>query len=95
MAAREMGPSVFEPKRRPLRLIRMQGKVTTVKWLKRYAIGFMIALTFFTWANAYPDGVKNMKFGAVIVTAALWPIAVPIVLGGSAADLMREHNVLE
>ena len=65
-----------------------------MKWLKRYAIGFLIALFFFTWANAYPDGGKNMKFGPVIVAAALWPITVTIVLGGSTASLMRDHNVL-
>ena len=65
-----------------------------MKWFKRYAIGFLIALFFFTWANADADDPKNTKFGSIIVAAALWPVTVTMVLGGSAASLMREHNVL-
>jgi len=64
-------------------------RYTTVKWLKRYAIGFLIALFFFTWADSHPDGSKSLRMGSVIVAAALWPITVTIVLGGSAADLMQ------
>ena len=60
-----------------------------MKWLKRYAIGFLIALLFFTWANAFPDGAKGFKMGPVIVAAALWPITGTIVLGGSIASLMQ------
>ena len=60
-----------------------------MKWLKRYAIGFLIALLFFTWADSYPDGVKSLRMGPVILTAALWPITGIIVLGGSAATIMQ------
>ena len=60
-----------------------------MKWFKRYAIGFLIALFVFTWADSSRDGFKNARLGGVLIMATFWPISAAVVLGGTVAEIMQ------
>ena len=62
-----------------------------MNWFKRYALSCLIALFVFSGIDSYkrPD---DMRLGAVVVSAAVWPVFVAIVLGSCAGDAVREIN---
>ena len=62
-----------------------------MKWLKRYAIGGLIALVVLAAGDGYKHPDADLRVGAIVIVAAIWPIVAAIfvgnVVGGVARDL--------
>jgi hypothetical protein len=60
-------------------------------WTKRYAISFLLALFVLSARDAYRHPTNDVRIGAVIVVAAIWPVALAIVVGWTVGEAVREH----
>jgi len=60
-----------------------------VSWFKRYLVSCLIALFIF---EGYLRPSDNMRVGAVVVSAALWPAFAAIIVGGSVGGVVRDHQ---
>jgi hypothetical protein len=61
-------------------------------WLQRYAITCLVALFAFTAWDAYSRPNHEVRVGAVIVLAVVWPIAVTIAAGSAVGEMARERT---
>ncbi|KGJ69943.1 hypothetical protein BJA5080_04292 [Bradyrhizobium diazoefficiens SEMIA 5080] len=61
-----------------------------MSWKKKYAIGCLIALFVFTAMDSYDRPNRDVRFGAVIVMAAVWPVTVSVILGGAVGGMVRD-----
>jgi len=61
-----------------------------VKWLKRYAISCLIAMFVLAALDGYHRPGKDMRVGAIITVAAVWPIVAAIVVGSSVGEAARD-----
>jgi hypothetical protein len=62
-----------------------------MSWKKKYAISCLIALFAFAAMDAYNRPGKDVRFGAVVVTAAVWPIILSIAFGSALGEMVRER----
>jgi hypothetical protein len=60
-------------------------------WTKRYAISFLLAVFVLSASDAYRHPTDGPRTGAVIVVAAIWPVALAIVVGWTVGEAVREH----
>jgi membrane-associated phospholipid phosphatase len=58
-----------------------------MSWKKKYAISCLIALFAFAAIDAYHHPGKDVRVGAVVVTAAVWPITLSIAFGSALGDM--------
>ena len=63
-----------------------------MKWLKRYAISCLIALFVLAALDGYHRPGKDLRVGAIITVAAVWPIVAAIVVGSSVGEVAREMH---
>ncbi|MHC2578999.1 hypothetical protein ACVI1J_009288 [Bradyrhizobium diazoefficiens] len=66
-----------------------------MSWKKKYAIGCLIALFAFTAMDSYDRPDRDVRFGAVIVMAAVWPVTVSVILGGAVGEMVRDGLLSE
>ena len=59
-----------------------------VKWLKRYAIGFLIALFVLAGIDGYKRPGGEPRFSAILMAAA-WPIVITIAVGSTIGEAAR------
>ena len=59
-----------------------------MKWFKRYAIGFLIALLVLAGVDGYKGGPGH-SIGATMLMAAAWPIVITMAVGGTIGDVVR------
>jgi len=67
-------------------------RYSAVKWLKRYAIGCLIALFLGSCVESYKRPDHDVRIGAVVLVAVAWPVVVAMVCGSSAGEVLREMN---
>jgi hypothetical protein len=60
-------------------------------WTKRYAVSFLLALFVLSGIDAYKRPANDLRTGAVIVAAAVWPVVLAIVLGWTVGEVARER----
>jgi hypothetical protein len=60
-----------------------------VNWFKRYLVGCLIALFALAAIEAH-DRPGNVRYGSVIVMAAVWPMTLSIVMGAVVGEMVRE-----
>ncbi|AJA63426.1 hypothetical protein BJA01nite_02760 [Bradyrhizobium japonicum] len=65
-------------------------RFSVMSWKKKYAIGCLTAMFVFTAMNSYDRPNRDVPFGAVIVMAAVWPITVTLILGGTVGEMVRD-----
>ncbi|OPZ00021.1 hypothetical protein A5906_24125 [Bradyrhizobium sacchari] len=61
-----------------------------MKWLKCYAIGFVVATFALTAMQSYSRPGQDQRTAAVIAMAAVWPITAAVVLGGSIGEVASD-----
>ena len=62
-----------------------------MKWLKRYAIGFIITTFVLAGMQAYRHpGKEEQGLGAAVLLGAVWPIAAAVMLGGCVGELASD-----
>jgi len=61
-----------------------------MKWLKRYAIGCLIALFVFAGVDGYHRPGKDMREGAIIVAAVGRPITTAIIFGSTVGEIVSD-----
>ena len=59
-----------------------------MKWLKRYAIGFLIALFLLAGIDGYKRPGGEPRFSAILVAAA-WPIVITFAVGSTIGEVAR------
>jgi hypothetical protein len=59
-------------------------------WIKRYAVGFLLALCVLSGIDAHKRPVEGVRFGSVIMMAAAWPMTLAIVVGGTVGGVVRD-----
>ena len=64
------------------------GRYFEVKRLKRYAIGFLIALFVLAGMDGYKRPGGEPRFSAILVAAA-WPIVITIAVGSTIGEGAR------
>ena len=57
---------------------------------KRYAVSCLIALFVFAGIDGYQRPGEDPRFGAILVTAAVWPVVAAIAVGGAIGAVTRE-----
>jgi hypothetical protein len=62
-----------------------------MSWKKKYAISCLIALFAFAAIDGYKNPGKDLRVGAVVVTAAVWPITLSLALGSALGEMVRER----
>ena len=67
------------------------GRYHDVSWMKRYAISCLIALFIFSGIESYKRPAADIRVGALVVLAAVWPVAVAIAAGSAVGEVMRER----
>jgi hypothetical protein len=60
-------------------------------WTKRYAISCLLAVFVLSARDAYKHPTNDLRTGAVIVVAAVWPVALAIVVGWTVGEVARER----
>ena len=63
-----------------------------MKFFKRYAVSCLVALFVFAAIDGYNRPGQDPRFGAILVTAAVWPIFSAVVVGGSIGAVTRERS---
>jgi len=63
-----------------------------VSWFKRYLVSCLIALFIFSGIEGYLRPSDDMRIGAVVVSAALWPAFAAILVGGAVGEVVRDHQ---
>jgi hypothetical protein len=63
-----------------------------MSWKKKYAIGGLIALFAFAAMDSYDRPNRDVRFGAVLVMAAVWPVTVSVILGCAVGEMVRENG---
>ena len=61
-----------------------------MKWLKCYAVGFIVTAFAITGMQSYNRPGKDQRIAGTIVMAAVWPLTVAIVLGGSIGEVASD-----
>jgi hypothetical protein len=62
-----------------------------VNWFKRYVVGCLIAVLFFAAVDSYykqPD--EGMRYGAILLASAGWPVVAAIVVGSTIGDIVHD-----
>ena len=62
-----------------------------MSWIKKYAISCLIAMFALAASDAYHHPGKDVRFGAVVLVAAVWPIVLSIIVGSTVGDIIRER----
>ena len=63
-----------------------------MKCFKRYAVSCLVAMFVFAAIDGYNRPGQDPRFGAILITAAVWPVFAAIVVGGSIGDVTRQRN---
>jgi len=61
-----------------------------VKWLKCYAVGFIVTAFAITGMQSYNRPGKDQRIAGTVVMAAVWPLTAAIVLGGSIGEVASD-----
>ena len=62
-----------------------------MNWFKRYVVGCLIAVVFFAAVDSYykpPD--EGMRYGAILLASAGWPVVAAIVVGSTIGDIVHD-----
>jgi|HubBroStandDraft_6_1064221.scaffolds.fasta_scaffold1511930_2 hypothetical protein len=62
-----------------------------MSWIKKYAISCLIALFALAAIDAYHHPGNDVRVGAVVLVAAVWPIALSIIVGSAVGEIIRER----
>ena len=65
-------------------------RYSAVKWLKRYALSYLIVLFIFSGLDSYRHPTNDVRWGALAAVAAVWPVVLAIAFGSTAGETMRE-----
>jgi hypothetical protein len=60
-----------------------------MSWKKKYAISFLIVLFASAAIDTYHRPGKDVRVGAIVLVAAVWPIALSIIAGAAVGDVIR------
>jgi hypothetical protein len=58
--------------------------------IKRYAISCLVAVFAFSAIDAYRHPTHDVRIGAILVTAAIWPVTLAIAFGSALGAVVRE-----
>ena len=61
-----------------------------MKWFKVYAIGCLIWLVLGGISDGYRHPGQDMRYGAIIVVAAGWPIATAVIVGSTIGEIASD-----
>jgi hypothetical protein len=61
-----------------------------VSWFKRYLVSCLIALFIFSGIEGYLRPSSDMRVGAVVISAAVWPVFVAFIAGGTVGEVVRD-----
>lgn len=61
-----------------------------MKWLKCYAVGFIVTAFAITGMQSYNRPGKDQRIAGTVVMAAVWPLTAAIVLGGSIGEVASD-----
>jgi hypothetical protein len=61
-------------------------------WVKRYAISCLVATFVFAALDGYKRPGQSMRAGAIVVTAAVWPIFAALVVGSSVGEVASKQR---
>jgi hypothetical protein len=59
-------------------------------WLKRYAVGCLIATLVLGSVDGYYHPGEDMRVGAILLVAAGWPVATAIVVGSTIGEIWHD-----
>jgi hypothetical protein len=70
--------------------MRCLGRSYEMSWIKKYAISCLIAMFVLAAGDACRHPGKDVRFGAIAIVAAGWPIVLSIAVGSTVGDMFRE-----
>jgi len=66
------------------------GRYFDVKWFKRYAIGCLIWLVLGGVTDGYKRPGQDMRWGAIVIVAAVWPVVTAVVVGSTVGEIAND-----
>jgi len=60
-----------------------------MKWFKRYAIGCLIAMIVLAASDGYKHPDMDLRVGAIVAVAVIWPIMAAIIVGDAIGEVAR------
>ena len=61
-----------------------------MKGLKRYALSYLIVLFIFSCIDSYRHPTNDVRWGALVAVAAVWPVVLAVAIGSTAGETVRE-----
>ena len=61
-----------------------------MKGLKRYALSYLIVLFIFSGIDSYRHPTNDVRWGALVAVAAVWPVVLAVAIGSTAGETVRE-----
>jgi hypothetical protein len=61
-----------------------------VNWFKRYVVGCLIAVLFFAAVDSYKHPDEGMRYGAILLASAGWPVVAAMVVGSTIGDVVHD-----
>ena len=61
-----------------------------MNWFKRYVVGCLIAVVFFAAVDSLEHPDEGMRYGAILLASAGWPVVAAIVVGSTIGDVVHD-----
>lgn len=58
--------------------------------LRRYAVSCLIAVLFFAGIDGYKHPDEDMRYGAILLVSAGWPVVAALVVGSTIGDVVHD-----
>lgn len=59
-------------------------------WLRRYAVGWLIAVLFFASIDGYKHPDEDMRYRAILPVSAGWPVVAALVMGSTIGEVAHD-----
>ncbi|MET3906953.1 hypothetical protein ABID59_001284 [Bradyrhizobium sp. S3.3.6] len=61
-----------------------------MNWFKRYVVGCLIAVLLFAAVDSAKRPGEEMRYGAILLASAGWPVVAAIVVGSTIGDVVHD-----
>jgi len=61
-----------------------------VSGFKRYLVGCLVAMVFFAGLDSYKHPGEGIRYGAILLVSAGWPVVAAMVVGSTIGDIVHD-----
>jgi hypothetical protein len=68
----------------------LETRAFAVNWFKRYVVSFLVAVLFFASIDGYKHPDESMRYGAILLASAGWPVVAALVVGNTIGEAVHD-----